>query len=69
MNEPRGDVVGWLIAHEEIRQLASRYAIALDSRDLDTLVNLFVDDVQVGRKALATMRCERASPSNWENLA
>ncbi len=50
MNEPRGDVVGWLIAHEEIRQLASRYAIALDSRDLDTLVNLFVDDVQVGRE-------------------
>jgi ketosteroid isomerase-like protein len=37
------------IAYEEIRQLASRYAIALDTRDLDALVALFVDDVRVGR--------------------
>lgn len=40
-----------LVAHEEIRQLASRYAVAVDSRDLDVLVALFVDDVQVGRSA------------------
>jgi ketosteroid isomerase-like protein len=39
-----------LIAYEEIRQLAARYALATDSRDLDTLVGLFVDDVQVGRE-------------------
>jgi ketosteroid isomerase-like protein len=38
-----------LLAHEQIRQLAARYAVAVDSRDLDTLVELFVDDVQVGR--------------------
>jgi ketosteroid isomerase-like protein len=38
-----------LLAYEEIRQLAARYALATDSRDLDTLVGLFVDDVQVGR--------------------
>ncbi len=38
-----------LVAYEEIRQLASRYALALDSRDLDGLVALFVEDVQVGR--------------------
>jgi uncharacterized protein (TIGR02246 family) len=38
-----------LVAHDEIRQLASRYAVAIDSRDLDALVALFVDDVQVGR--------------------
>jgi ketosteroid isomerase-like protein len=38
-----------LLAHEEIRQLACRYALATDSRDLDALVELFVDDVQVGR--------------------
>lgn len=37
-----------LIAHDEIRMLAHRYALAIDSRDLDTLVGLFVDDVQVG---------------------
>jgi hypothetical protein len=38
-----------LVAIEEIRQLAYRYALATDSRDLDTLVGLFVDDVRVGR--------------------
>jgi hypothetical protein len=33
----------------EIRQLPSRYALCLDSRDMDTLVSLFVPNVQVGR--------------------
>jgi ketosteroid isomerase-like protein len=37
-----------LLAYEEIRQLVARYAVAVDSRDLDSLVALFVDDVQVG---------------------
>lgn len=37
--------------HEQIRQLACRYAEAVDSRDLDALVALFVPDVQVGRAA------------------
>ena len=32
-----------------IRQLAYRYALCLDSRDMDTLVGLFVADVRVGR--------------------
>ncbi len=39
----------WLIACEEIRQLASRYAVALNHRNLDALVELFVPDVRVGR--------------------
>ncbi len=39
----------WLIACEEIRQLASRYAVALNHRNLDALVELFVADVRVGR--------------------
>ena len=38
-----------VVAHDEIRQLVSRYAVAVDSRDLDRLVGLFVDDVRVGR--------------------
>jgi uncharacterized protein (TIGR02246 family) len=38
-----------LLAYEEIRQLPARYALSMDTRDLDTLVSLFVDDVQVGR--------------------
>ena len=29
--------------------MASRYAVAMNHRDLDTLVGLFVDDVRVGR--------------------
>ena len=37
-----------LVACEEIRQLVARYAVAVDSRDLEALVALFVDDVQVG---------------------
>jgi ketosteroid isomerase-like protein len=32
-----------------IQQLASRYALAVDSRDLDTWVNLFVPDVDCGK--------------------
>ncbi len=39
-----------LLAYEEIRQLACRYALSLDSRDLDALVALYVDDVRVGRQ-------------------
>lgn len=40
------------IARDQIRQLVSRYAVAVDTRDLDGLVSLFVDDVQVGRSAV-----------------
>lgn len=38
-----------LLAYEEIRQLVSRYAVATDRRDVDSLAALFVDDVRVGR--------------------
>ena len=38
-----------LAAYEAIRQLASHYAVLMDSRDLDALVELFVEDVRVGR--------------------
>jgi ketosteroid isomerase-like protein len=40
-----------VIARDEISQLAYRYALALDSRDIDLLVSLFVPDVCVGRNA------------------
>lgn len=33
----------------EIQQLAVRYAIAVDARDIDELLRLFVPDVRVGR--------------------
>jgi ketosteroid isomerase-like protein len=43
---------------EAIRQLVAQYALATDSRDLDALVALFVDDVQVGadRRGRDTLR-------------
>ena len=46
------------LAYEEIRQLASRYALALGQCDLDALVELYVPDIVVtegvaGRQALA----------------
>jgi len=46
-----------LLAYEEIRQLAAHYAVAVDSRDVDALVELFTPDVKVlgggrGRDAL-----------------
>jgi uncharacterized protein (TIGR02246 family) len=34
---------------EEIRQLVSKYALALDMRDMDAMANLFVPDVKVGQ--------------------
>ncbi|MSO78935.1 MAG: nuclear transport factor 2 family protein [Acidimicrobiia bacterium] len=43
------DRVDQLIAYEEIRQLVARYAVAVDSRDIDALVGLFAEDVRVGR--------------------
>ena len=47
-DEPKA-LVRALWAHEQIRALASRYAVAVDARDIEALVALFVDDVRVGR--------------------
>jgi ketosteroid isomerase-like protein len=47
----RMDALAELLARDEIRQLAHRYAVALDARDLDALVGLFVPDVRVGKDA------------------
>ena len=35
---------------EEIRQLAGKYSLSLDMRDLDAHVNLFAEDIRVGRE-------------------
>ncbi|MDD3327629.1 MAG: nuclear transport factor 2 family protein [Zoogloea sp.] len=35
---------------EAIRQLAGKYSLSLDMRDLDAHVNLFAPDIRVGRK-------------------
>jgi hypothetical protein len=44
------DPVAWLVACEDIRQLANRYAIHYGARDLDPLVELFVPDIRVTRE-------------------
>ena len=38
-----------LLARDQIRQLAERYAVAVDAKDLDTLAGLFAADVANGR--------------------
>jgi hypothetical protein len=71
--QPLGDAerLDRLDSLASIKQLPPRYALALDSRDMDTLVELFVPDVKagpgaVGRDALKAyfieiMRLPRAS--------
>ena len=43
------DALDALIARDEIRQLAFRYAVAVDGKDLDAVAVLFVPDVDNGR--------------------
>ena len=43
------DPLAELLARDRIRQLAERYAVAIDARDLDALIALFVPDVDCGR--------------------
>jgi ketosteroid isomerase-like protein len=47
-----------LLACDEIRQLVARYALAMDSRDFDCLVSLFVEDARAwdGRKGRAPLQ-------------
>ena len=62
---------------DQIRQLAPKYALCIDMRDLDSLVNLFVDDVgvpgkQPGNQSLRSRtarpdRCIAGGASRREN--
>lgn len=45
------DPLDRLLAEADIRQLVARYAVCLDKRDLDGLVDLFVPDARVGSDA------------------
>lgn len=44
---------------DEIRQLAARYSLSLDTRDLDAHVNLFVDDIRVSREQVGRAHLKR----------
>jgi len=52
------DDLSRLVALEAIRDLARRYAVALDARDLDALVALYPEDVRAtsGRSGRAALR-------------
>jgi ketosteroid isomerase-like protein len=43
------DALEELVARDQIRQLAFRYALAVDGKDIDGLAVLFVEDVRNGR--------------------
>jgi ketosteroid isomerase-like protein len=43
------DAIQELIARDSIRQLAQRYALAVDAKDVDAIATLFVADVDNGR--------------------
>jgi len=43
------DQLQGLVARDQIHQLADRYAVAVDAKDLDGLARLFVEDVDNGR--------------------
>jgi len=71
MNEELAARVDRIGAEQDIRHLAMRYALAVDMRDIDAIVNLYVPDVKVtretgGRQALkqtfdTVLRAFRAS--------
>jgi len=44
---------------DEIRQLAAKYSLSLDMRDLDAHVNLFVDDIRVSREQVGRAHLKR----------
>lgn len=52
--------VARLEALDEIRQLAAKYALSLDMRDLDAHVNLFAADIRVSREETG-----RAALKRW----
>lgn len=44
---------------DEIRQLAAKYSLSLDMRDLDAHVNLFAPDIRVSREAVGRAHLKR----------
>lgn len=44
---------------DEIRQLAAKYSLSLDMRDLDAHVNLFAEDIRVSREAVGRAHLKR----------
>lgn len=62
------DPVAWLIASEEIRQLASRYAIFYGARDTQNLASLFIPDIKVTRELSGTQSLREGFDSQMNAL-
>ena len=62
------DPVAYLMACEDIRQLASRYAIFWSSRDSRRLAELFVPDIKVTRESRGTDVLEASFDSQMAML-
>src|SRR4029077_17787059 len=45
----RVDAIEALLARDQIRQLAERYALAVDGKDIDGVANLFAEQATFGR--------------------
>ena len=52
---------------DEIRQLAAKYSVTLDMRDLDMHVNLFVPDVRVGKEATGRQALKQWADATFRN--
>lgn len=46
--ETTADLVARVVAHLDIGQLVAHDAVAVDARDIDTLVSPFIPDLRVG---------------------
>jgi len=52
---------------DEIRQLAAKYSVTLDMRDLDMHVNLFVPDVRVGKEKVGRQALKSWADSTFRD--
>ena len=59
MNEDLLARIDRLESLDEIRQLAAKYALSLDMRDLDAHVNLFAADIRVSRDKVGRSHLKR----------
>lgn len=62
------DPIAWLTACEEIRQLASRYAVWYGARDTERLARLFVPDIKVTRESAGTDALRRSFDGQMGSL-
>lgn len=62
------DPLAWLVASEEIRQLASRYAIFYGARATQELAELFVPDIKVTRELSGTVALKQSFDAQMHSL-